>query len=171
MAKESLPPGLDQMDFIEPFPSSGGASASALTANTAYMARFRAKKAITISQAYVHAATSSGNVDVGFYSSSDGGATLTRLASSGSTACPATNTTSAIALSASINLLPGVDYWWVFAADNVTATFLRQALNFTGGAAHGLIKKRVMSLASQFPLPASMSPIAGNTNIIWFLGA
>lgn len=98
--------------------------------------------------------TQSGNMDVGIYSLS--GSTLTRLASSGSTAVPAAGARE-ITIPSTV-LRPGVTYYLAIGADNVTAQFraitgLEPVLSVVSGG--DLIYST--NNGSGFPLPATVN--------------
>lgn len=119
------------------------AGLSAFTAaNRSYY--YRALGAGTISSIAFRVSTSSGNIDVGVYD--DGARPTTRLASSGSTACPASGEAS-VALSSSVSFPVGG--FLAIGADNTTATFgnsqAGNAINQTGLA----------EAQNVFPLPAT----------------
>jgi hypothetical protein len=134
-------------------PRVGGAST--LTANRAYFVKFtvdypRTIGAITL---YISVATS-GNVDVGVY---QGNATLlTRLASSGSTPTGPINTAQKIALSSTITVVPGVNYYLALAADNATVSVGR--FNGGGNQMSGMDDMALAKDSAAFPLPASVVP-------------
>jgi hypothetical protein len=75
----------------------------------------------TVTKVYLRVSTASGNIDVAIFELS--GTTLTRLASSGSVACPASGEAE-ITLSAAVELSPSGVYFVGLACDNTTATFL-----------------------------------------------
>src|SRR5690349_5631390 len=114
--------GGDQMDFIETC-SPVGVSTATDAANQATFHRIRVSKSITVSQMTIFVATASGNIDLGIYQSD--GTTLTRLASTGSTAVAGTNAIQTINLSASVTTQPGIDYYLACSRDNATAAIAR----------------------------------------------
>ncbi len=81
----------------------GPNSANATTANRAWFMAVTNYTTCTVTGLRFGVGATSGNVDVGLYSSSG-----TRLASSGSTACPAANTKATVSFSASVTIPPGV---------------------------------------------------------------
>lgn len=95
-------------------------------------------------------ATSSGNVSVGLYNSG-----LTRLATSGAVACPATgiattNFTAAYTAAAG-------RYWLALSCDNSTATFIMSNMSGQGST-------MAKNSTSSHPLPAGpVTPAASNT--------
>lgn len=160
------PGGNAQMDFIEPM-LFADSSAASLTANTAYLLRFRVAEAIPVTKLVYKIAVSSGNVDVGIFTSTDL-TNFTLLASSGSTAAAATNAVAEVTLTAGVTLVPKTDYWLAFVTDNTTLTLFRVLLNFTGGSTLGGLKSRFISKASLFPLASFATP-AVSANGIWMM--
>lgn len=94
--------------------------------------------------------TSIGNLDVGFYSGVRAG-TKTRLASTGSFACPAVGPRS-VALA--VTLLPGF-YWLAMAADN--AGFGLSELNSQGSPGARCAMQVCEAKSASFPLPATIA--------------
>jgi len=105
--------------------------------------------------------TSSGNICVAVYTSAAGRANpVTRIATSGSVACPATGTTGAIALD--VPVTPTKDTWFAISADNNTAAFDCKA----SAAAYSITNLALGVSAYQdgaFPLPATAAPTACRT--------
>ena len=136
---------------------------AALAANTGYLQRFRVAAPLTIGRITYFVGTASGNVDVGVYRL-DGGDTLTRLASSGSTAAVGAAATHTVPLTASVTLVPGVDYYLAFAPDNATVTIGRTTPNSFWSS----MGKTAVSRATSFPLPASMTyaSVAGSSTLV-----
>lgn len=155
--------GGDQMDFIETYNATTASTAGAVVANDANFQRVRVAKPIAVTTMAYLVGTASGNVDLGIYDSSDGGTTLTRLASTGSTAASGSTAIQAIALTASLVLVPGKDYWLAFAADNATITAVRVGPT----AAYIARKQRSFLKASSFPLPASVASLSGGIRFFW----
>lgn len=163
------PPGGGQFPYIRPFPASAFTAAVATypTANLACFYRIRAEKAITISTISFFVGTASGNADVGIYTSTDGGTTLDRQRSSGSTAVAGSSAWQDVALTSSIALVPGVDYWIAIAADNTTFTTYR-----VGVQAPAMLRNNAgLAKATSFPLPSSVTSFSGATSMFLFEAA
>lgn len=145
------------------------AAPSTLTANRAYLVPLPPVAIATaITAVLFQVGIQSGNVDVGLYSTTDW-ATFTRVASSGSTACPAAAFRNAIALSATLQ--PGTQYLLAFAADNGVATIG----GWSADNGTGILLSEVAYIkATSFPLPTSltgMSDVAANTTIPLLMGS
>lgn len=120
------PVGDAQIIPVMPLHAAVFTGAGALTANAAYLHKFRVSKSVTISAIKVMcSANASGfNGDAGIFTLVGGTYTLQR--SSGSTAVAAATTGElTFALSAPLTLQSGTDYWMAFAADSATPTFVR----------------------------------------------
>lgn len=159
MSISGITPGLPiiggaQPDYVETF--AGPLAAASTVANQANFVRVRVAKAITVTTMAYIVGTASGNVDLGIYDSPDGGATLTRLSSTGSTAAAGTSAIQAIALTTPVTLTPGKDYWFAFAADNGTITAMRLSTVPT----YNSRKNRALAKAANFPLPTSVASLA-----------
>lgn len=156
------------LGVIEPFPAYLFGTAAVAVLNAAFFYKFRVEADVTVStiQVEVGTAVPTGNIDVGIYDSADAGVTLTRLRSSGSTAISASAGVKAIALSASLALVTGKDYWMALAVDNATDTLNRYA----GRAPLMFAQKRAMTKTSSFPLPSSATTFA-STNALYYVGA
>lgn len=99
---------------IEPA-SINSAAFDVAASNRAILTPFLCHKAVTVSTVYFRVATASGNIDFGIYAAD----AVTRLASTGSFACPAAGTRNQ-ALTASVALEAGTMYWAAHAAGNTT---------------------------------------------------
>jgi hypothetical protein len=149
------------LPYVESIPVTVATAAAALTANTAYLLKFRVRSKTRVKTISALVGTSSGNSDVGIYRSN--GTTLTRMTSSGATVIAGTGAEQIHAL-ADVWLLPGVDYYLAYAADNATATIHRVAVT----AAWGNVQKRAVSIATSYPLPATitLASTAGTTTVV-----
>ena len=124
-------------------------AALGLSANFGWFAAFQVLRPATATNAAFQVTTQNGNLDLGIYQD-DGAGNLTRIASTGSFACPAAGYASR-ALTAPVALVPGVRYYAAIATDSASAAVYAGA---TGG---GLGSGARMScyIPSSFPLPAS----------------
>jgi hypothetical protein len=138
------------LPYVETVPVAVATTATALAANTAYLLKFRVRSKTRVKTISVLVGTASGNADVGIYRSN--GTTLTRMTSSGATAIAGTGAEQIHAL-ADVWLLPGVDYYLAYAADNATATIHRTTIT----AAWGNVQKRAVAIATSYPLPATIT--------------
>jgi len=131
-------------------------------ANTGYGWRFRLGRRTRVDAILFPVGVTSGNVDAGLYTSADVGVTQTRIASSGSVAAGAANTSQALTLTAPVWLEAGTDYWVWFAVDNITLTLPRTTIH----AAH-VYGGMIMTKATSFPLPASIATASASTVLAW----
>lgn len=164
----TMPAGLGQLPWFAPIPPNGITSAQAFpTANAAYGFRGRVSAPLAVSKIQYSVGAAAGNVDLGIYTSTDEGTTLTRIASTGSTAVSGSSTTQTINLTAAVTLAPGVDYWLFITADTITTlTIPRSSIP----AAVGNPGNYYCSKASSFPLPSSIgSPLT--STIMFYLVA
>jgi hypothetical protein len=112
----------------------------------------------SVSKIGLEIGASSGNICVAVYRNTGTGRTSapgTRLATSGSVACPSTGFAE-VALGATVDVQQGD--WFYIGADNTTATF---RVVHTTGAANGLAAGRWAFADANFPAPASPTPSAG----------
>ena len=157
-----------QMEFVETCqPADGSVGSATLTASTAYLIRVRVARALTVSNIEIYVGgTSAGNVDAGIYSVDATYTTWTRMASAGSTAMGTANAIQTLALSGSVTLQPGVDYYLAFVTDSATAALLRNA----GVGAVVCAHNRAVQKPSTFPLPASLTSVARSSGTVpWVL--
>jgi hypothetical protein len=158
-ALQELAPAFD-LWVGNPHPGAPGSS-SVFVANRVYLTAFTVQKPVSVSTAKFEVVTSSGSVCLGIYDDSG-----TRLATTGSTACPAAGLGS-ISLTGSVSLSPGVRYWAAIEADNGTA-----AARYLGGQAVLITNfKAATHVDSTFPLAASLSltfPSANRVYAIYF---
>lgn len=130
----------------------------------------------TISKVGVFVGTSSGNVAVAVYNNNGSlGPSArpgTRVATSGSVACPTGTAYGQIALGASVYVEPGM--WLAITADNTTATFYGILQAPVIGSGVGLDDTPAAGFLSfqdtAFPPPASASAYAGSTRNILLVG-
>lgn len=160
----SVPPGGDQFPFVETIPFSVVSGNAAPGANFPAFYRKRVAKAITVSNITIYVATQVGNIDVGIYQSD--GTTLTKIASSGSTAVGSASAKQVVALTASVSLVPGVDYYFAVVADNTSSIGRTAALIST---AIGAVDNMALTKALAFPLPATstLASLSGIASIFW----
>jgi hypothetical protein len=155
-----MPPTLTRPRPIDLYVGPSGATLSntflaVTTANAAQLNAFQVVRTVTVSTAHFRVGAQSGNLDFGIYDDSG-----TRLASTGSFACPAPATAgSSQALTSSVTLAPGRRYWAAIAADNTTATLL--GLGSAQSASAYVLGGNV---AATFPLPASLTLPTTNAN-------
>lgn len=144
-------PRANQFPWVETVPAYAVLGSSAPGANFLLVHRItRLSEPLGVSQVKLEVATQNGNVDVGVYSSD--GSTLTKLGSSGSTAVGSANAVQTIALSASITLQPGVDYYLALIVDG-TAAFARS--NGFTHASIGAADNMSLTKSVTFPLPST----------------
>lgn len=135
-----------------------GTSNSALTANTAYFARFRPTRNLTVAKFAFSVGTASGTddpLDVGIYSSD----LQTKVASSGATSGLLNNGTGRKEVTLAVSLVAGTVYYAAFAA-NSTATLMCAAVSSANavqlfGTSAGTAE--FLSKATSYTLPASIS--------------
>jgi hypothetical protein len=171
------PPGVapDQLEFMSTLgnhPAAahyGNSSTTFSTANNAVLVKFRPFRDLTLTEVrFLVAATSTGNYDIGVYSS---GGTL--LWSKGSTAWPTVSTAAGVTVSPSLALTAGTDYWFALAGDNNTATWRGMVESSVDQVKmlDGTYFSRVVG--SAFPLPSTItvgSTRAGKTPLIVLQG-
>ena len=105
----------------------------------------------TVAKLFFRVAVSSGNYDMGVFSSD--GTTLTRLGSMGSVVVPATGLATATP-SAPITQAAGVVHYVGFVCNNATASFLA---HIAGVGDLYAVGREGGSLAAAFPLPATVT--------------
>lgn len=126
-------------------------------ANTAYVARFQVNRPVVVSTVRFAVFAQSGNLDFALLDDSG-----TRLASTGSIACPGGGAHTR-SLTASVQLVPGRFYWQVVAADNEVAQ-----IGYVSNPSNGAMAGAAESVASSFPIPASLSiPTSGTARVHW----
>lgn len=160
-----LPPGGAQLDVVWTWdPRLGGSSSAALTTNSGYFSRFRVAGPIVVSKASIVVVSAAGNIDLGLYTSADGGANLSRIASTGSTAVTGTNAVQTIDITAAVTLQPFTDYWAASVCDGA-AQLLRTA---PGNASVGGIKNIQRIKASvNVPLPATVNGLSDTGTMLF----
>ena len=131
----------------------GNSSTTFAAANNAILVKFRPFRDLTLTELrFLVAATSSGNYDIGVYDNSGN-----RLWSLGSTVWPTANTAAGVAVSPSLALTAGTDYWIALAGDNNTATWRGMVESVVDQVKllDGTYFSRVVSAA--FPLPSTIT--------------
>jgi len=157
---------LNLLPYVQTVPPNALTTAQVWTsANAAVLHRVRVSAPMTVSKMIYPIGTASGNVDLGIYTSVDGGENLTRVASSGSTAAAGATTVHEVTLTAPYELMPGVDYWLAMAADNTTLTTVRSA--GPNASTMGYLRMSVLK-SSAFPLPATIASPAASNLLLWF---
>lgn len=162
------PANAQQMPYLQSDLPFGGTS-STLSANAVFVRRIRVAKPVKVSQVSVFVVTASGNLDIAVYSSD--GSTLTKLASTGSTAVSGTNALQDIAFA--FTFLPGVDYYLAIAVDNGTASLWRVSVSGTNTANILSRGEQALFKASSFPTPSSItiSGMSATGSSTWMLFA
>lgn len=130
-----------QPPFIGHNEAAPNSAANVGSANRAWYKAITVDTNVTVTGIRIGVAVSSGNIDVGIYNSAG-----TKLASSGSTACPSAGKDT-VTFSSSIAITPGV-YYLSLTADNTTATFSRAGTDTIMGLGYE---------DSAFPLPSTFS--------------
>lgn len=124
-------------------------NAFAPVANTAYLVPIaNVMVPTTITRIGIAIGTSSGNLDLGIYSSDDE-STFTKLFSTGSFASPGAGALLKTIAAQTLTPVAGRRWYWALAADNATITFANM------GAITGGYKK-----AASFALPASLTAMS-----------
>lgn len=141
------PPGAQQDTIIEPMDPRFFTTPAAITANLAYLVKFRVQRATTATGLAFYIGTAAGNADVGIFTSTNG-TNFTLLGSSGSTAASGSSTTQAINLTANVPLVPYTNYWAAIVGDNVSLTIAR----ISGAGTLNLLNKTAIAKAGLFPL-------------------
>ena len=126
------------------YASFDGSGLTVGTANHAYFAPATLQVAATITGVGITVRTQNGNIDVGLYDEAG-----TRLASSGSVACPAAGPAT-VSFTSSYSAAPG-RYHLAIACSNTTATFMA----VTNGLSNASLPYAGRLMASAFPLPAT----------------
>ena len=157
------PLGGSDFPYVRPYPLNAFTAAVAAwpAISQAFFFRVRVAKSISITTISFFVGTASGNVDVGVFTSTDGGSTLTLARSSGSTAVAGSSAWQDVALTSAYVLNPGIDYWLAISVDNTTCTSYRVAVQ----APIMLRKNMGLIKASLFPL-ANTSSLSGATAIV-----
>jgi hypothetical protein len=144
--------------WIGPYNPADFTQTGAMTAaNYAFTAPFNVGTPRTVVGARTYIAVSSGNLDVGIYAT--GGA---RLASTGTTACPAAGERT-VTFTAPVTLYPGRTYYLAFAASNTTVSLAIR---------NGIINTSAYEGIGSLPLPATLtipSPNGALENFMWVL--
>jgi hypothetical protein len=136
------------------------ASATWHSANRATFIPFRIPRATIVKELfYITGSASSGNIDMGIYTSD-----FTRIVSSGSTAQGASAQTVYI-LDITDTLLERGTYYLAVAMDNTTGTMMRQNTSAAGGARLGMA-----TMNTAFPLPATVTAVTPATGYMPMIG-
>jgi hypothetical protein len=149
--------------LVAPYSPALIGSAAVLSANQAYGSRVVVPRTGTLVDLAIYVGATSGNIDVGVYST---GATRAKLYSTGSIACPAANAWSIVgALSLPVTAGDQLDF--LLASDNGVASFGRcvQLPNAAAGqlpdafskAPGGALPKIAVGMGGMFPLPATIA--------------
>jgi hypothetical protein len=138
-------------------------SAAVLSANQAFGSRVVVPRTGTMVDLAIYVGATSGNIDVGVYSTAG---TRVKLYSTGSIACPAANAWAVVG-ALSLSVTAGDQFDFLLASDNGTASFGRalQLPNAAAGqlptnfwpAAGGALPKISMGMGAMFPLPATIA--------------
>lgn len=149
------PVGVHQLARVEPISGVEPTyTVSTVTQNGAFLIRFRLARAATFTKMGYYVGAAAGNVDLGLYTGNTAEDTFTRIASTGTTAAAGTNAVQEIALTASITLQAGIDYWAAFATDSATVTLARLNSGLTNLVGNG---NKVITKATSFVLPTSIA--------------
>lgn len=154
-------------------------SAAITGSNVARGCRYICPRSGSLTGVLIPIGTSSGNICVGAYDTA--ATTRTRLATSGSVACPAGSTMAEVAFTTPVSVRRGQHIDLAFSADNATATFGRIAIAV---AAHAVIPDGafnspdggkaylVWTVNSAFPLPDTIAEntIASGSNVYPMFG-
>lgn len=165
-----IPPGRQQFATAIPLNGSNEPFAwnlGTVTQNAAYAgSRFRVAREIVVSKiGYYVGATSAGNVNVGILTANAAETSFAHAAISGSTAAGATNAIHQVSLATPLLLVPGVDYWPEFAADDATMTVARITNNLTNLVAdsnHTFLK------AASFAMDTALVSVSKTSTLIAF---
>lgn len=158
------------MPFIETYDQRGTSwTNAAVGANVVYLVRFRVAAPVTVSTVTIYVNAALGNIDIGFYSSSDGGTNYSLLTRTGSTVCAGVNALQAIALLAPITVVPGLDYWWAFGSDSTPTIARGGAINNVAALVNFQLANKGSAWSSG--LPATIASPTGTTLLPWIHGA
>lgn len=140
-----------------------------LAANTVYLKRLpRIAVPKTITQIEYWVGTANGNVDAGYYTSTDG-STFTRVASAGSTAAAGSGEWQALVLTAPLTRVPRVDYWIAFGTDSASLTTGR--LSLVNNTIPGKGSRALTKAAWSSGLPASLSSMTTGGPVVLLYGS
>ena len=158
-----LPIPVDDTVVIQSYDLKTGAGGDGgVTANVAYLVRFRVLKAETLSSISYWWVSTSGNVDVGIYS--DDGATYTRLSSNGGTPTPSGGSQIHAVTFSAAQCVPGINYAMAFALDSASVSIRRSASLLSNGLGIG---RQLMAKASSYPLPATIASASAAGTCPW----
>lgn len=154
----NLIPALAAQPYLSPpwYMYMGVPGSQTMVANTAYLIPMNPlTAAVTLSAISYRLTVQSGNVDWGIYSTTDY-STFTKVASTGSTTCPASANPNVTSLSASLKT--GVQYFFALAFDNAVASIYAPVTSGYVPAILGYKK------ATSFPLPSSLTGMTATAN-------
>lgn len=162
----SAPPAV-VYGIVSPITQSAAAASSGSNQARLYLITTLTGSA-TVTTVRFGVSVSSGNVDVGIYSLS--GTTLTKLASSGSTACPAGGDASITIASTTLNPTSG-PFYLAIAVDNTSAT-LYSGQGTANMIASPITGQTMYRFTSSFPLPATLATGSAVTpDVMWCTAA
>lgn len=141
------------------------ASVGITTASTGHFVAFSVPVKVSVASAFFRVVTASGNIDIGLYSAS--GMTLTRLSSTGATACPSAAVTCVLPLTAPVTLYPGIKYYAAISGDN--NTFAVSGVDIAGLPTVTGYPSLRCSVAASYPLPATVTITADNLGELHFV--
>jgi hypothetical protein len=154
--------GAGSVDFRVPW--------TALTVGTAsrlHAAAFHVNRPVTVSTAWFHVSTQAGNMDVGILQGADF-ASVTRIASAGSTATPAAGLRS-LPLTAAVTLVPGQIYWAAISMDTLSGGFYAVSPGVSS-LINEKVKAGFVRTGTNVPIPAGPFALeSGGTAIPFFV--
>ena len=139
--------------FVGPIPPWLMTAGRTITADRAHFEAFQVTEPVTVDTALFYLTGTGGNIDIGIYS--DDPTTLTRLGSTGSTTTPAANAPGSIALTAPVDLVPGVKYWAAIGSSSTSTIIMATGASVVGANTMNGSLGTGFYLATQFPLPAT----------------
>lgn len=148
---------------IETIPAYGFTNVQVIGANVAHLVKIRVPDEVPITTATYYLGVSNGNLDIGIYSSADGGTTLDRVTSTGSIAAGTATSLNTVALAFTPTY--GEDYWVALVTDSATFTTARRSFSGFGTLpGHGA---RYVAKSATFPLPAQITGWSADDQIVW----
>jgi ABC-type Mn2+/Zn2+ transport system permease subunit len=150
-------------DVEESFDPIGAATMAALTVNLNYLARGRRRyKTKQFTKLACYLAAAAGNICLSLYTSTNGGATFSLVATTGNvTASVGLND---IATTAAFDWVAGADYWFDYRQDNATSTPLRASVV---AAAIGGLDRRAITALETTVAPATLTVDANQGARVW----
>lgn len=144
-----------QSGRIQPMDSRTAISSTTVTADLAYLLRFAVPTPMTVSVMEYYCATAAGNVDLGIFTTTDFTA-FTLLASTGATLAAGASAIQAISLTASIVVVPGVEYYAALVGNNAGLTIGRTApLSAVVGPTRMCFQKAALDPLATFSTPTN----------------